>query len=96
MLEAMARGQCVIAANRPTMNEYITHEDTGLLYEPETPKQIELAAGASCGQRAHEQVTQGHARWQSESSDILPFILQRIERRNPLVAIHRLRNDIRD
>ncbi|MBN67843.1 MAG: hypothetical protein CME32_01005 [Gimesia sp.] len=96
VLEAMARGQCVIAANRPTMNEYITHEDTGLLYEPETPKQIELAAGASCGQRAHEQVTQGHARWQSESSDILPFILQRIERRNPLVAIHRLRNDIRD
>jgi hypothetical protein len=32
-LEAMARGQIVIAPNGPTMNEYIRHRTTGILYD---------------------------------------------------------------
>jgi len=41
-LEAMACGACVIAANRPTMNEYIRHGENGILYNPEAPSPISL------------------------------------------------------
>jgi hypothetical protein len=34
-LEAMAMGRCVIAPDNPTMNEYIIHGVTGLLYKRE-------------------------------------------------------------
>lgn len=36
-LDAMANGRCVIAPNLPTMNEYITDKETGLLYNYGTP-----------------------------------------------------------
>jgi Glycosyl transferases group 1 len=32
-LEAMSRGQIVVAPDRPTMNEYIRHRTTGVLYD---------------------------------------------------------------
>lgn len=36
-LEAMGRGQIVVAPNLPTMNEYISHGVTGILYDPYNP-----------------------------------------------------------
>ncbi|MFD1951727.1 glycosyltransferase [Sphingomonas arantia] len=33
-LEAMARGQIVVGPSRPTLNEYVAHGTSGLLYEP--------------------------------------------------------------
>ena len=32
-LEAMARGQCVVSPDSPTMSEYIDHNISGLLYD---------------------------------------------------------------
>ena len=43
-LEAMARGQCVVAPDRPTMNEYILHGVNGLLYDPLNPQALDFSA----------------------------------------------------
>lgn len=37
VLEAMARGQIVVAPDRATSNEYVSHMVSGLLYEPDKP-----------------------------------------------------------
>ena len=37
-LEAMSRGQIVVAPDLPTLNEYISHGATGILYDPARPE----------------------------------------------------------
>lgn len=39
-LEALARGKTVIAADRPTMNEYISHGDNGYLFSTRFPRPL--------------------------------------------------------
>jgi len=39
-LEALARGKTVIAADRPTMNEYISHGDNGFLFSTRFPRPL--------------------------------------------------------
>jgi glycosyltransferase involved in cell wall biosynthesis len=65
-LEAMARGQCVIAADNPTMNEYITHGVNGLLFAPRQPMPLDLAAMPRLGRRAREGIEDGFERWQRD------------------------------
>jgi hypothetical protein len=65
-LEAMARGQCVIAADNPTMNEYITHGVNGLLFAPREPTPLDLAAMPRLGRRAREGIEDGFERWQRD------------------------------
>jgi hypothetical protein len=75
VLEAMARGQCVIAADSPTMNEYIVHGVNGLLYEPSDPRQLDLSDVRRIGQEARRGVIAGRARWQESEGPLLAFIL---------------------
>ena len=42
-LEAMAMGRCVIAPDTPTANEYICHNETGLLYNPKKITKLDLS-----------------------------------------------------
>lgn len=65
-LEAMARGQCVIAADNPTMNEYITHDVNGLLFTPREPVTLDLSRMAMLGRRARDGVEAGFERWQRD------------------------------
>jgi hypothetical protein len=74
-LEALARGQCVVAADRPTMNEYITHGVNGLLFAPGRPAPLDFSQGARLGARARELVALGHVRWQRDSSGRLLDVL---------------------
>jgi glycosyltransferase involved in cell wall biosynthesis len=39
-LEAMAAGTPVVASNIPPIREYVTHEETGLLFEPENVNEL--------------------------------------------------------
>jgi hypothetical protein len=39
-LEALARGKTVLAADRPTMNEYISHGDNGFLFSTRFPRPL--------------------------------------------------------
>lgn len=66
-LEAMARGQVVIAENNPTMNEYIVHGVNGLLYEPGAAGiwayDLTPARAREIGRRAQLSCAMGQARW---------------------------------
>lgn len=73
-LEAMARGQCVIAADNPTMNEYITHGVNGLLFDPRRPAPLDLAAMPRLGRRAREGIEDGFERWQRDRGRLLDYI----------------------
>jgi glycosyltransferase involved in cell wall biosynthesis len=67
-LEAMARGQVVIAENNPTMNEYIVHGVNGLLYEPGAADiwahDLTPATAREMGRRAAQSCRMGRLRWQ--------------------------------
>ena len=74
-LEAMSRGQCVIAADCGTMNEYIVHGVNGLLYAHDNPQPLdfslvpELCAAAYAGARA------GYDRWIACRENIAQFVV---------------------
>lgn len=74
-LEAMARGQCVVAVNAPTMSEYITHQMNGLLYSLASPQPLDFKSRKEIGARARESVFIGHADWVSDLRDRLPQAL---------------------
>jgi len=40
-LEALARGKAVVAANRPTMNEYLLHRRNGFLFSTQFPRPLQ-------------------------------------------------------
>lgn len=62
-LEAMAMGLAVIAPDRPTMNEYISHGVNGYLYDPRRPHVIDLNAALDVGRHARADVSAGHDEW---------------------------------
>ena len=74
-LEAMARGQCVVAPNFGTMNEYIIHGINGLLYDPKNPLPINLSSYIDIGNVAYHSVKIGYDRWIEAQNDLVDFIL---------------------
>ncbi len=74
MLEAMAMGLCVVAADRPPHNEYISHETTGLLYDPANVQPVRIAKAADLGARARESVEKGFRQWAAAEDQLLSFV----------------------
>jgi glycosyltransferase involved in cell wall biosynthesis len=74
-LEAMARGQCVVAPNEGTMNEYIIPGVNGLLYNPKEPQHIDFSHVNKIGLQAKEGAAYGRALWEISEKDIVEFIL---------------------
>ena len=74
-LEAMARGQCVVAPNRGTMNEYIVHGVNGILYEPEDVASLDFSRAFELGKNAYESVRAGRQQWEAAEKRIVEFIL---------------------
>lgn len=73
-LEAMAQGAIVIAANNPTMNEYILHEQTGFLYNPKRPQPLDLTKISEIQQRLPEALKKGYQEWQLSRGALIQFI----------------------
>ncbi len=73
MLEAMARGMCVIAHNEPTHNEYIAHNVNGLLFNHSTEAPLDLSSAAQFGARARSTVERGHLRWRRQVEELPAF-----------------------
>jgi len=73
-LEAMAMGRCVIAPDNPTMNEYITHGETGFLYDLRNPAALPPADIRAMQRRAYEFMRQGHEVWLRDKYKILEWI----------------------
>jgi len=74
-LEAMARGQCVVAPDNPTMSEYIVHGVNGLLYDPHNPKPLDFSDVARIGEQARRGTIAGRSRWRAKEPAIIDFVL---------------------
>jgi len=74
VLEALALGQCVVAPDAPTMNEYIEHGRTGLLYDPDHPTALDFSRAAELGQNARRVAIEGRARWEALGPAIRDFL----------------------
>lgn len=79
MLEAMARGQIVVAPDRPTSNEYIGHLSSGILYDPERPldlPELNPSEVAEMGAAARQRVVRGHETWLEDRERLVSFLTE--------------------
>jgi hypothetical protein len=74
-LEAMGRGQCVVAPDGPTMNEYIIDGVNGILFDPRHAKPLDFSRVPRLGAAARDGVRAGRARWEATEEDLVRFIL---------------------
>lgn len=74
-LEAMSRGQCVVAPDQGTMNEYILPGLNGLLYDIHDPRPLDFSGVAELGRQARKSTLAGRAVWEAAESDLVRFIL---------------------
>lgn len=70
-IEALANGMCVIAPNNPTMNEYITHEKSGLLYNLDKPKELNLKHLRYICKNTIRSSIEGYRQWNKIKNRIL-------------------------
>ena len=73
-LEAMAMGKAVIAANNPTMNEYISHGETGYLFDVNKPTKIDLSGIKVVQKKTYEYMVCGYQNWEVRKRDIIDFV----------------------
>lgn len=83
-LEAMGAGLCVVAPDAPTMNEYISHGRTGLLYAPDRMAPLDLSDAQAIGAAAREGVLRGRECWNAGLPALEEFLLTPI----PALARH--------
>jgi len=74
-LEAFARGQCVIAPNYMTMNEYIENGVNGYLYELDNEKKIDLSNFEFVAKEGRKRALIGYSKWEKKQNELMKFIL---------------------
>jgi glycosyltransferase involved in cell wall biosynthesis len=82
-LEAMAMGKIVIAADNPTMNEYIVHGKNGFLFDVMSPKPIKIDDIKKIQKNAYDTVNNGRRNWDENKHKIIDFI------KKPIINNHR-------
>lgn len=73
-LEAMAMGRCVIAPNNPTMNEYITDGENGILYDLNNPMPVDLSKVRQIQQRTEKCIQAGYEQWNAKKYQIIKIL----------------------
>ena len=73
-LEALSRGQCVVAPNHGTMNEYILHGINGLLFDSSDPAPLCFDRVKIMGHAARESVAIGRRQWQEAEERLIKYI----------------------
>lgn len=63
-LEAIAMGRCVIAPNYPTMNEYITNGENGILYDLNNLEKLDLSDIKKIQKRTQKYIIDGYKQWE--------------------------------
>lgn len=76
ILEAMAAGKAVIAADRPTMNEYIVDNVSGYLLPEGFTSSVELDTARQIGRRAREEAVRGRQQWVERQEQLLDWMLR--------------------
>ena len=80
-LEAMSAGCTVIAADKPTMSEYIEQGKTGLLFDPFNPAMIDLEAYGDLTSNVLDSMSEGRRAWVEKENEIVDFIVSGNPRR---------------
>jgi len=75
-LEAMSMGKCVVAADRPTMNEYIANGRNGLLFNPNRPGPLDFSRVQEIAAWGRKSMLEGHDRWLAAEEELLDFIAE--------------------
>ncbi len=78
-LEAMARGQIVVAPDRPTANQYIGHLSSGILYDPDRPYALPIVnepQAAELSRAARTRVARGREEWEMDRDRLVSFLLE--------------------
>jgi len=70
----MARGKVIIAANRPTMNEYISNDVNGYLFDPENIKPINFHDADIVKVNSLRTIAEGYVKWLNDQDRIIDFI----------------------
>jgi glycosyltransferase involved in cell wall biosynthesis len=73
-LEAMSFGKCVISTDYPTMNEYITHGENGLLFDFKSPQRLNISDYKTIGKNAKKHMKFLRKKWNKNKSQIFSFI----------------------
>ncbi|WP_425058552.1 hypothetical protein SCACP_32110 [Sporomusa carbonis] len=100
-LEAMAMGKAVVAADRPTMNEYIQDGINGYLFSVENPRPIDFTNLEQVKENAFRTIVEGRKRWDKGKYKILDFIEEAprknhyFEKRNRYIQIVTIGNKVK-
>lgn len=81
-LTAMAHGRCVVANDESTMNEYIRHGDTGILFNFDSPSSIDKFDVRKIQHNAYNYIKEGYQDWVKNKSKILEWIEEFINLQN--------------
>lgn len=73
-LEAMCMGKAVVAPDKPTMNEYITNNYNGYLYDFNNPQKINFNDVKKVQENAYKYMKEGNVSWNKEKIRIVDFI----------------------
>jgi hypothetical protein len=91
VLEALALGQCVVAPNQPTANEYVTSGVDGLLYDADAPVSLDFSHAEQLGMRARKAAVEGRAAWEGQLESIRGFLETRpsrpVRRFHPVIVV---------
>jgi glycosyltransferase involved in cell wall biosynthesis len=74
-LEAMAMGIAVAAADKPTMNEYISHGDNGFLFDMSNLQPLDFSDAAAVGQRGRDSISALEKQFQDELMSAVTKVL---------------------
>jgi hypothetical protein len=74
VLEALALGQCVVAPDCPTANEYIASGVDGLLFDPDRPVPIDLSQAERLGRAARQASETGRKNWEKDLPRLQNFL----------------------
>lgn len=75
VLEAFTKGQCVVAPNQGTMNEYIIDSVNGLLYNLDNIKPLDFSNAKHLGETSYQIANDGHEKWLALEESIHSFII---------------------
>lgn len=74
VIEAMTMGKVVVAPDHPAMNEYITHDVNGLLYDMQDLKPLNFSSAKTLAMQAREDSLSGFRKWKDSRPGIVDWI----------------------
>jgi len=90
-IEALALGHCVVAPDGPTMNEYITDRENGLLYDPRQPSPLDFSRARELGAAARASCEAGRKAWLASLPELKRFLEEPLPgyrpARHPMISL---------